>query len=60
VHPIGLRSLISTHLKQLAPIEDTAMLVRGVDTEGHFEQEQRPRADLPLRPWPTMPPCRTG
>jgi hypothetical protein len=46
VHPIGLRSLIPTHLKQLAPIKDTEMLVRGVDTDGHFEQEQHPRADF--------------
>ncbi len=37
---------IPTHLKQLAPIKDTAMLVRGVDTFGHFEPEQRPSSDF--------------
>jgi non-heme Fe2+,alpha-ketoglutarate-dependent halogenase len=37
---------IPTHLKQLAPTKDTAMLVRGVDTYGHFEPEQRPSADF--------------
>jgi hypothetical protein len=37
---------IPTHLKQLAPIKDTAMLVRGVDSYGHFEPEQRPTADF--------------
>jgi hypothetical protein len=37
---------IPTHLKQLAPIKDTAMLVRGADTYGHFEPEQRPSADF--------------
>ena len=37
---------ITTHLKQLAPIRDTAMLVRGVDRYGHFEPEQRPSADF--------------
>jgi ectoine hydroxylase-related dioxygenase (phytanoyl-CoA dioxygenase family) len=37
---------IPTHLKQLAPIKDTAMLVRGVDRYGHFEPERRPREDF--------------
>ena len=37
---------IPTHLKQLAPMKDTAMLVRGVDEFGHFEHEQRPEADF--------------
>jgi hypothetical protein len=37
---------IPTRLKQLAPIKDTAMLVRGTDTFGHFEPEKRPSADF--------------
>ncbi|MET0606956.1 MAG: phytanoyl-CoA dioxygenase family protein [Beijerinckiaceae bacterium] len=37
---------IPSHLKQLAPIKDSAMLVRGVDRYGHFEPEQRPSADF--------------
>ena len=37
---------IPTHLKQLAPIKDTAMLVRGVDSHGHFEHEKRPMEDF--------------
>jgi hypothetical protein len=37
---------IPTHLKQLAPIKDTAMLVRGTDAYGHFEAERRPSADF--------------
>jgi non-haem Fe2+, alpha-ketoglutarate-dependent halogenase len=37
---------IPTRLKQLAPIKDTAMLVRGIDTYRHFEPEQRPSADF--------------
>lgn len=37
---------IPTHLKQLAPIRDTAMLVRGEDSFGHFELERRPAADF--------------
>jgi hypothetical protein len=37
---------IPTHLRQLAPIKDTAMLVRGVDSYGHFEPERRPSADF--------------
>jgi len=37
---------IPTRLKQLSPIKDTAMLVRGVDRYRHFEQEHRPAADF--------------
>jgi len=37
---------IPTRLKQLSPIRDTAMLVRGIDQFGHFEPEQRPSSDF--------------
>jgi ectoine hydroxylase-related dioxygenase (phytanoyl-CoA dioxygenase family) len=37
---------IPTRLRQLAPVKDTAMLVRGVDRFGHFEPEPRPKADF--------------
>jgi chlorinating enzyme len=37
---------IPTRLKQLSPIRDTAMLVRGTDRHGHFELEPRPAADF--------------
>jgi hypothetical protein len=37
---------IPTHLKQLSPIRDTAMLVRGTDRFGHFEPERRPSSDF--------------
>lgn len=37
---------IPTRLRQLSPIRDTAMLVRGEDRFGHFELERRPRADF--------------
>jgi ectoine hydroxylase-related dioxygenase (phytanoyl-CoA dioxygenase family) len=37
---------IPTHVKQLSPIRDSALLVRGRDTHGHFEPEQSPQADL--------------
>lgn len=35
-----------THVRQLSPIRDSAMLVRGRDTYGHFDAETSPRADL--------------
>jgi non-haem Fe2+, alpha-ketoglutarate-dependent halogenase len=37
---------IPTHLRQLAPIRDSALLVRGVDNFGHFDHEQAPRVSL--------------
>jgi len=37
---------VPTHVRQLAPIRDSALLVRGRDTFGHFEAEQSPEADL--------------
>jgi hypothetical protein len=37
---------VPTHLKKLAPVRSTATLVRGIDAYGHFEPEQRPRADF--------------
>ena len=37
---------VPTHVRQLSPIRDSALLVRGRDTYGHFEPEQSPEADL--------------
>jgi ectoine hydroxylase-related dioxygenase (phytanoyl-CoA dioxygenase family) len=37
---------VPTHVRQLSPIRDSALLVRGRDTFGHFEAEQSPEADL--------------
>lgn len=37
---------VPTHVRQLSPIRDSALLVRGRDTHGHFEPEQSPEADL--------------
>jgi hypothetical protein len=37
---------IPTHLRQLAPIRDSALLVRGVDNFGHFDHELAPRVSL--------------
>lgn len=37
---------IPTHLRQLAPIRDSALLVRGVDKFGHFDHEHAPAASL--------------
>jgi non-heme Fe2+,alpha-ketoglutarate-dependent halogenase len=37
---------IPTRLRQLAPIRDSALLVRGVDNFGHFDHEQAPRVSL--------------
>jgi ectoine hydroxylase-related dioxygenase (phytanoyl-CoA dioxygenase family) len=37
---------IPTRLKQLSPVKDTAMLVRGIDRFRHFEPERRPSADF--------------
>lgn len=34
---------IPTHLRQLAPIRDSALLVRGHDDHGHFDHEQDPQ-----------------
>jgi hypothetical protein len=36
---------IPTRLRQLSPVRDSAMLVRGSDRFGHFELEPRPAAD---------------
>jgi len=36
---------IPTHLRQLAPIRDSALLVRGQDDYGHFDHESAPHAD---------------
>lgn len=35
-----------THVRQLSPIRDSALLVRGHDAYGHFDTEASPRADL--------------
>lgn len=37
---------VPTHVRQLSPIRDSALLVRGRDTHGHFEPEESPTADL--------------
>jgi non-heme Fe2+,alpha-ketoglutarate-dependent halogenase len=37
---------IPTYVRQVAGSHDCATLVRGVDTHHHFEQEQRPQADM--------------
>jgi len=37
---------VPTHVRQLSPIRDSALLVRGRDTFGHFDAEQPPEADL--------------
>lgn len=37
---------IPTRLRQLSPIRDTAMLVRGTDRFGHFDHEPRPAFDF--------------
>jgi non-haem Fe2+, alpha-ketoglutarate-dependent halogenase len=37
---------VPTHVRQLSPIRDSALLVRGRDTFGHFDAEQSPEADL--------------
>ena len=37
---------VPTHVRQLSPIRDSALLVRGRDSFGHFEPEQSPEADL--------------
>lgn len=37
---------IPTYVRQVAGSHDSATLVRGVDTYGHFEAEQRPDADM--------------
>jgi non-heme Fe2+,alpha-ketoglutarate-dependent halogenase len=37
---------VPTHVRQLSPIRDSALLVRGRDEFGHFEVEQSPEADL--------------
>ena len=43
---------IPTRLRQLSPVRDTAMLVRGSDLRA-FRPEPRPAADLASRPSPT-------
>ncbi len=35
-----------THVRQLSPFADSALLVRGRDDHGHFEHEQSPASDL--------------
>jgi hypothetical protein len=35
-----------THVRQLSPIRDSALLVRGHDAYGHFDHEQSPQSDL--------------
>ena len=37
---------VPTHVRQLSPIRDSALLVRGHDDHGHFDAEHSPRADL--------------
>lgn len=37
---------IPTYVRQLAPVRDSAMLVRGVDTFHHFDVDPRPKADF--------------
>lgn len=37
---------VPTHVRQLSPIRDSALLVRGRDDFGHFEPERSPEADL--------------
>jgi non-haem Fe2+, alpha-ketoglutarate-dependent halogenase len=37
---------IPTYVRQVAGSHDSATLVRGVDTYHHFEEEQRPQADM--------------
>jgi non-heme Fe2+,alpha-ketoglutarate-dependent halogenase len=37
---------VPTHVRQLSPVRDSALLVRGTDAYGHFEAEQPPEADL--------------
>ncbi len=37
---------VPTHVRQLSPMRDSALLVRGRDTYGHFEPETAPEADL--------------
>ncbi len=37
---------VPTHVRQLSPIRDSALLVRGRDDFGHFEHEQSPESDL--------------
>lgn len=37
---------VPTHVRQMSPIREGALLVRGRDTYGHFEAEQSPQADL--------------
>ncbi|MEO8312180.1 MAG: phytanoyl-CoA dioxygenase family protein [Caldimonas sp.] len=37
---------LPTHVRQLSPIRDSALLVRGHDDYGHFEHERAPESDL--------------
>ncbi len=37
---------VPTHVRQLSPIRDSALLVRGRDAYGHFDHEQSPQSDL--------------
>ena len=54
-NPSGLRRIgfairyIPTTVRQVAGSHDHATLVRGVDTYGHFEPEERPNADMSER-----------
>lgn len=36
---------VPTHVRQLSPIRDSALLVRGTDRHGHFDPEASPKAD---------------
>ncbi|MEO7339203.1 MAG: phytanoyl-CoA dioxygenase family protein [Caldimonas sp.] len=37
---------VPTHVRQLSPIRDSALLVRGHDAYGHFDHERSPESDL--------------
>ena len=37
---------IPTHVRQLTPVRDSAMLVRGVDAHGNFDRDPSPRAEF--------------
>src|SRR5829696_4486759 len=37
---------VATHVRQRSPIRESATLVRGTDTYGHFEPESPPEADM--------------
>lgn len=37
---------IPTHVRQLTPVRDSAMLVRGVDTFGYFDRDPSPKSEF--------------